>query len=78
MVDKIQVAETEITTMKHHAADRYAYAIADVLCWLSGYEQGKGEDAQMPPNWRQLRQLKAELHNHAATLRGDEPEDLPF
>lgn len=60
---------SELTTMAAEKADEYADALADVLCWFNGFLMGKGEDAEMPPGWRKLRELSATLKDHAADGR---------
>jgi hypothetical protein len=52
-------------------ADAYADALADVLCWFNGFLMGKGDEAEMPPGWRKLRELSADLKDHSAELSGE-------
>lgn len=57
-----------ITSMTPKRADQYSDALADVLCWLNGFLMGKGEDAAMPPGWRLLGDLSADLKEHSALI----------
>jgi hypothetical protein len=69
---------TYVQRMTADKATEYADALADVLCWFNGFLMGKGEDAMMPPGWQKLRDLSADLKDHAAVLRGEQPKELPF
>jgi len=46
--------------MNIKTARRYSDAIADVCCWLKGFQAAK-PDAELPPNWRVLMELNADL-----------------
>lgn len=64
---------SRLTEMTPAQADAYSDAIADVLCWLNGFLMGKGDDAEMPPGWRSLRDLNIALKDHAAAEERSQP-----
>ena len=79
MPPQIATEKTPLTTMTARDATAYSDAITDVLCWFNGFLMGKGEDAEMPPGWRCLRSLGADLKEHASKMQGGAaPQEIPF
>lgn len=55
----------EITlTMDKRKAEDLSFALADILCWLNGYEHGKGES--LPVDTKTLIDFNIDLKNQIA------------
>ena len=60
--------------LEREDVERFSYAIADVLCWLSGFRAASRGEVDMPPNWDALRDLNIKLKRHL----DDAADDRPF
>ena len=78
MTKTITVTRTPVTRMTAEQATAYSDALADVLCWFNGFLMGKGDEAEMPPGWRKLRDLSADLKEHSAELRNESEIGVGF
>lgn len=65
-----------LASMSADKADEYSDALADVLCWFNGFLMGKGDEAEMPPGWRKLRELSADLKDHVTEQRGGDRQSV--
>ena len=58
-----------MTDLTAEGAEAYADALADVICWLYGFQAAKPEGVNLPPRWREMISLSARLREHASEKR---------
>lgn len=59
--------------LRRAEVERFSYAIADVLCWLSGFRAGSRGEVDLPPGWDALRDLNIKLKRRLDDDGDDQP-----